>query len=295
VVSGTGPVRRFDRIEFALSGAVDARNPHDPAEAELTLECGRRMGRRSRPRVRVSAVERRTLSRVGRNGEWVYPSGRWQWRARYAPVAVGEHACRAVLRTPEWTGTSSWAGFVCVGSTNAGYVRVSPADPRYLELDNGAPYFAIGQNIAFVKELPVTLAMIRKLGANGANYARVWTCSEDWALALEARRSGWGRSWGWNPPFVSLPDRESYHDTRLCLRLDANAGSVRFDPCTPVALRPGTRYRFLAVVRTSGDATVRFDLGGPRSAGVGMEQDAIRVHCRHQRVVAQSSDVPARR
>ena len=46
-------------------------------------------------------------------------------------------------------------------------------------------------------------------------YRRLWTCGEDWALAIEARKSAWGRSWDWRPPFVPAPGEPA---GRLCVQ-----------------------------------------------------------------------------
>jgi len=56
------------------------------------------------------------------------------------------------------------------------FVRVSPRDCRYFELDNGKPYIPIGMNlIAPPKgDMAVMDAWFGKLEAQGANYVRVW-------------------------------------------------------------------------------------------------------------------------
>ena len=66
---------------------------------------------------------------------------------------------------------------------NAGYLRVSPRDPRYLETDDGRPYIPIGLNMIyppFVKDgdaqarLAALDGWLTKLSSNGGNYIRVW-------------------------------------------------------------------------------------------------------------------------
>lgn len=56
------------------------------------------------------------------------------------------------------------------------FVRVSPRDCRYFELDNGKPYIPIGLNmIAPPKGDPAMMeAWFDKLQAQGANYVRIW-------------------------------------------------------------------------------------------------------------------------
>lgn len=55
------------------------------------------------------------------------------------------------------------------------FVRVSPRDVRYFELDNGAPYIPIGLNlIAPPKGDPALMdEWFGKLAAQGGNYVRI--------------------------------------------------------------------------------------------------------------------------
>jgi hypothetical protein len=66
----------------------------------------------------------------------------------------------------------------CAGAAEdaASFVRVSPRDSRYFELDNGKPYIPIGLNlIAPPKGDPAEMdAWFGKLAAQGGNYVRVW-------------------------------------------------------------------------------------------------------------------------
>ena len=73
--------------------------------------------------------------------------------------------------------------FVVVATACAGasddvqhFVRVSPRDSRYFELDNGKPYIPIGMNlIAPPKGDPAVMdEWFGKLAAQGANYVRIW-------------------------------------------------------------------------------------------------------------------------
>ena len=84
--------------------------------------------------------------------------------------------------------------FTCLASSRKGFLRTSTKDPRFLESTEGEPFFVIGQNVAFVGETqyvtPVKAEQVfSKLAANGANFVRLWTCCQDWALAIEARKA----------------------------------------------------------------------------------------------------------
>jgi hypothetical protein len=102
--------------------------------------------------------------------------------------------------------------------------------------------------------------IFERLSSNGANYLRIWTCCHDWAMAIEARKSAWGRSWSWKPPFAPLPgDEES---GQLCVRLDAGErGSLLVDPSHSVALRPGTEYVLTGRARIDASARLQVTVG----------------------------------
>ena len=127
-----------------------------------------------------------------------------------------------------------------------------PQDSRYLALSEGVPFFGIGQNLAFIGsgeqyvDLTKAEQIFDRLKENGANFIRVWTCCEDWAMAIEARKSAWGRSWDWHPPIVADPA----DGARKCLALTPSK-ALAVSPSHPVALRPGTRYRLDCRVRSA--------------------------------------------
>jgi len=56
------------------------------------------------------------------------------------------------------------------------FVRVSPRDSRYFELDNGKPYIPVGMNLIAPPKggMAVMDAWLGKLQAQGCNYARIW-------------------------------------------------------------------------------------------------------------------------
>ena len=171
-------------------------------------------------------------------------------------MQTGDYSAVAIVKDGSGTRSSSAVRFTCGPSVSRGFVRVSGKDPRFLEFSQGQPYFPIGQNLAFIGgQQYVTLSkaeeIFGKLAENGANYLRIWTCCEDWATAIEARKSAWGRSWDWHPPIVPMPGEES---GRKCLKLPGNGSALRVDPSHPVALRPATRYVLSGKARVEGGA-----------------------------------------
>ena len=75
------------------------------------------------------------------------------------------------------------------------YVRVSPRDPRYLELSDGTPYIPNGLNVVHPGGDVSTAGragpdgeLDEGLADNGGNYIRIWLSSTFWDL--ERQRAG---------------------------------------------------------------------------------------------------------
>ena len=256
-------VGRFERIEFELPTNASASNPCDPGEIDLRVELTAPSGRKlAIPAFCYQPCLRQQRPRGAKLAEWVYPVGPAAWKARFAPAEAGAWSAAAALETRGGSARSRAVRFECVPSRSKGFVRVSRRDPRFFELDDGSCFFPVGQNVAFVYDAFHVAGVLRKLGRSGANLARVWVCCEDWALAVEARKSGWGRSWSWHPPIVHAPGREGFHGDDRCVGLRGEAGAVlAFSPTRPIALRPGTKYRLSGLARTDTGAGFVLQLG----------------------------------
>ncbi|MFP4058139.1 MAG: hypothetical protein ACLF0G_14825 [Candidatus Brocadiia bacterium] len=259
-------VPRYERVDFALQVTPVRGDPYDPGEVDFRLELTAPDGEKLLlPAFLYQPFERREVARGGRKAEWLYPVGEPVWKARFAPTAAGTYSVVARLDDLAGQVASEPLRFECVPSESQGYVRVSARNPRYLALDDGTSFFAVGQNAAFVTDSAATAEKIRKLGASGANYVRIWACCEDWAMAIEARKSAWGRSWAWKPPIAHLPGREGYHSDATCVRITGQEGAaVSPSPTRPVALRPETRYRLAGKARTDEGVGLRVQLSQPR-------------------------------
>jgi hypothetical protein len=261
--SSTAKVGRFEKIEFRIQGVGSYVNPFDPAQVDARIEVTIPGGRRSSvPAFHAQEYERRRIQ--GR--DWIYPVGWPVWKARFAPMTVGRFEAVAVRKDGRGESRSHPISFECVPSRAKGFVRVSRHDPRFLEFSEGQPFFAIGQNLAFIGNGQyVTLSkaeeIFARLATNGANYLRIWTCCEDWALALEARKSAWDRSWSRRAPVVPMPDDSS----RRCLRITGSKAVQEVNPSHPVALRPNTRYVITGRVRVEAGALLRLEVQGTSS------------------------------
>jgi hypothetical protein len=275
LVEGPATVGRFEKIEFRIPAAGDWPNPFDPADVDVTVDFKSPSGRT----VTLPAFFMQPYERGGGGGpDWQYPAGLPGFRARFAPDEPGAWTAKARIRDKAGAAESKPVPFACAPSERKGYVRVSARDPRWFELGDGTPFFPVGQNVAFVGDTqyvkPATAeSVFRKLAANGANYARVWVCCEDWATAIEARKSAWGRSWAWKPPFVAAPGFEGKAPAPLAVRV-AGGPAVPVDPSRPVCIKPATAYVLSAQIRTEGEAALEVVLGGKRLGDAAASRDA---------------------
>jgi len=257
-------VGKYEKVEFNLRLDAAYQNPFDPGEVDLvvllTTPSG---GRIVVPAFACQDYQREKLDRGPKPVDWIYPQGAWCWKARFAPLEIGTHQAVARLKDRRGTFQSKPVQFESRASTSRGFLRVSASDPRFLEFSEGQSFFAIGQNLAFIgpsqyANLAKAEEMFARLSENGANFLRIWTCCEDWAMALEARKSAWGRSWDWKPPIAALPDSTPGQPERKCVALGGEK-ALPVSPSHRVALRPNTRYVFSMQVRSERPATLRVE------------------------------------
>lgn len=251
---------RYERIEFAIRGVPACGNPYDRLQADVRLVVRTPGGDRTvMPAYYAEPFELGPRRRGDAMVDWVYPSGASGWRARFAPKEVGSHTLTAMATVGGRTLQSQSVRLAVKASKNPGFVRVSRRDPRFFELDDGSPFFAVGQNVAFIKDVHETRGILRKLAANGANFVRIWTCCEDWGMAIEARKSAWARSWDWKPPFADDPAEGK------CVRLSGPAGvAITANPTQRMGLKPSTRYRLTATVWSPDRAKIAIEIAGAR-------------------------------
>jgi len=264
----TPAVGRYEKAELEIRLARQYEHPFDPSEVDVRLDLTAPSGARaSVPAFFYQGYERRRIQRDGREADWFYPERKARWLARYAPSEVGTFTATARVVDAAGESVSESARFECTPSGRRGFLRASRIDPRSLELSTGEPFFAIGQNLAFIGEgqyvdLSRAEAIFAKLHASGANFLRIWTCCDDWAMAIESPKSAWDRSWDRNAPVVPKPD----DPTRKCIELSGDAGkSLTVSPSHPVALKPDTGYRMTGSVRTDGGAVVSLRIGADES------------------------------
>jgi len=293
-LDGPPKVGRYEKIEFAIktdipggdlpalagARATPHANPFDAADIGLSVEITTPSGKTlALPAFYVQPYERRE---VQGNRNWLYPSAPPGFRVRFAPAELGAYSCKAIRRDKRGKATpspnplpqgesatiSNTVAFESVPSKRKGYLRVSSVDPRFLEFTDGTPFFVVGQNLAFIGDaqymkLHKAEEALQKLAANGANFVRVWACCQDWAMAIEARKSAWGRSWGGKPPFVEVPAAATGTPALRAVQIGGpKAESANVAPSHQIALKPGTQYELCALVRTEGDAAFSLECNG---------------------------------
>ncbi|MHC4314231.1 MAG: DUF5060 domain-containing protein [Planctomycetota bacterium] len=144
---------KYEKLEILIKADTTYDNPFDPGQVDLTVTLKTPEGKKILlPAFYCQDYERRKFD--GRRGRanWYYPIGRGTWKARFAPAKTGKYSATATLRDKNGTIHSQSIKFDCTPSSKKGFIRAGRKDPRFLEFTEGAPFFAIGQNLAFIGE-----------------------------------------------------------------------------------------------------------------------------------------------
>ena len=262
---------KYEKLELLVGVDRDYDNPFDPCVVQIDVLLTSPSGQSLRlPVFYAQDYQRRDFEQRGKTTAWYYPTGTGSWQARFAPMEVGTYTARASLKDANGQVFSAPVQFECTDSSRPGFLRTHEKDPRFLQFTEGEPFFVIGQNLAFVGEgqyvnVPRAEAIFARLAENGANFVRIWTCCKDWALAIEARKSAWTRSWTRQSPVVALPGRDSEAGASKCVKLVGEDGaSITASPSHPVGLRPQRRYAITGRFKTDGCQALRLQVGAER-------------------------------
>jgi hypothetical protein len=178
---------RFEVLGFAWHGAA---NPYDPAAVDLRGEFEAPDGERFEMPGFVTKEYAREL--VG-GFEKRRATSAAHWRVRFTPIRPGTWRWRWLLSTPAGDDATPWQELEVdpPAPGRHGFLRVSALDSRYLRFDDGTPFFALGENLAWYDGRG-TFAYddwFAKLSREGVNYVRLWMPS--WAFGIEwLRREG---------------------------------------------------------------------------------------------------------
>ncbi len=248
ILNAPETVERFGRVEISIrpSTSESGLSLFDAPVLLLRRPDGFSM---ELPAFPFQNYERRVLTEGNRQRQWLYPVGECEWRVRFSPDSPGVYTMTARGIGGTKTYQSAPVRFECRPSDRKGFVRAGRKDPRFFEFTDGEPFFPIGQNLAFIGEgqyasVDKAQTIFKRLSEQGANFVRLWTCCDDWALAIEAPKNAWERSWNRKKDRIAiLPDDRNTAPGRRYLRLDdAQHPSIPINPSHPVALRPDTDY-----------------------------------------------------
>lgn len=201
VLAESDTVYCYEKFEVRFQLPDRYANPFDPAAINVTARFVATNG----TAVSVDAFYARDYYRqIGTQGETILPQGAPFWCARFAPTLPGRY--EYTLQAEDRFGKTSWgpAVFKALPPRKPGFVRVSKRDPRYLEFDDGSPYFPIGHNtrspddtrheeqFPWMQRWPEGSAAYHRyfsdMARHNENWAEVWCAS--WSLGLE-----WSPAW----------------------------------------------------------------------------------------------------
>ncbi len=188
----TAEARVWERFETVGFVWPDVANPCDPAAVSVV---GEFEGPGGETLVRPAFVYRPYRRSLVGGFEKLAPTQRTYWKVRMTPTVPGTWRWRWVATLPSGTDATEWRTVEVAppAAGRHGFLRRSPADDRYLRFDDGAPYFAIGENLAWYdgRGTHAYDDWFAKLAAQGVNFVRLWMPS--WAFGLEwIRRDGGG-------------------------------------------------------------------------------------------------------
>jgi hypothetical protein len=258
-------VGKYEKLELLIEVDRKYDNPFDPEQVDLVVELNTPDGDKlTLPAFYCQDYERREMNQGRSRPNWYYPIDNGTWKVRFAPMQTGTYVATARLKEKAGTIQSQSVRFNCVTSSSKGFVSISKKDPRFMELSDGTPFFSIGQDLAFIGEgqyvnLTKAEEIFGKLADNGANFLRIWTGCQDWAIAIEAKKSAWDRSWTRGRLAVPFPGSENESNARKCVKIDSK--SVTVSPSHPVALRPNTQYTLTGRFMVDSATGLQINLG----------------------------------
>jgi hypothetical protein len=192
-------LRCYEKFEVTFDIPDRYANPFDPDVVDVTAT----IETPSTQTVTVAGFHSRSYyRRVTSTGEDILPQGPPHWRIRYAPPAAGTYRYRLHVRDAQ--GVADWGpgSFVASPPAQPGYVRVSKADPRCFEFDNGRFYFPIGHNIRSPSDerLDTQFPWAKRWQEGSAAYARFFAAMREHGENLaEIWMAAWSLGLEWSP------------------------------------------------------------------------------------------------
>lgn len=172
----SGAFKPDEKIELTVTNLPASSNPFDPAAIRLDAEIVSPDGKT----VRVPGFAALRCEAQQVQGETRYRStGGMDWLIRYAAPAAGHYEGRVIVTVPDGTAASRPFQFRVEPSAGPrkGNVRIASGNPRAFAFEDGSSFIPIGENLCWQTPRDRLFGWIAKLGANGANWTRVWTSS----------------------------------------------------------------------------------------------------------------------
>lgn len=238
-----GTIPLHDKFEISFTVNTSAQNPQFPYDPNPPTGVTARTG------VTVDAVftspsnqtiiqpafyYQEFLDENKTGGEWFYPTGTYKWKVRFSPKEVGSWSFRlraqdasncaiGVNPCTSWS-ESSPQSFQVVNSTNKGFIRVSPNDPRYFEFENGEYFPNLGYNLNYNRvdwinpSTRTNLENFQKMSENGIQYARIWLTQ--WGI-FSSNENPWKSHTG-SGSFLTFEDSYDNHELSMVVNAAGN-------------------------------------------------------------------------
>src|SRR3989339_77933 len=207
------------------------------------------------------------------NQEWMYPTGLYVWKVRFAPTQTGNWQYRITAQDASGQIESPTQTFTVVSSENHGFIRVSSRDCRYFEYEDGTYFPGLGYNmnfdhISWNDPVMANRDNFQEMGVNGIQVIRLWLVQ--WGL----------NSSSWNPwksingsagnyiPWTYLTSEVAYPGSDISMGIYYNPQY----PCNPMflgfiqrspACKRNTAYRVRVRYKAASDITGPYVPGQP--------------------------------
>lgn len=203
VTASAAQVPQYRKLELSFNPGRDYENPYDPqvvdVQGHFTGPDGEKV---NIPGFIYQSYERQQTKD---GNEQLIPVGHSFWKVRFSPRQQGKYTYYVSVRDALGEQRSDVQSFVATAPTDPrGFVRVSKADPRFFEFDNGEFYFPTGINMrdggdqaAAQKGTYDFDTYFKRFHEEGLNFVRTWMAAWwggiEWSDKYHSRYDGVGR------------------------------------------------------------------------------------------------------
>jgi hypothetical protein len=189
--------------------------------------------------------------------EWLYPSGNFTWKVRFAPHQTGEWQVKVVAQDAGGLTESKPFTFTVVESAYKGFIRASSNDTRYFEYDEGSYFPGLGYNMNYravdwVNPVLSNQTKFQKMSENKIQRARIWL--SQWAIFGSAWNMWRSHVDNYYIPTPALSFTEIHTDSDLSLKVAADWNRcvlTNWETAAP-AVKRNTDYRIRVRYKTTG-------------------------------------------